>query len=415
MRRQRGEGSVFQRSDGRWVAVLDLGYRDGKRRRKAIYGPTQKAVLKKLNDAKRDVHAHGDIPTAGMTVEAWLTKWLAEVCPTKRRIKPRSLKDYRDKVRLYLIPAVGRTRLDKLTPAHVRQVHKFVTDQGLSTTTARGAHRVLSNALNDAMREGVATRNVAALVSAPPKAPSGRRSLSIPEAVALMRHVAGDRYGSRWLAALLLGARQGELLGLEWSRVDLETGTADLSWQLQRVPYKHACGKQAADKKWPCGRRTADRCPQRELDTLAGLEFRQLDGNLCLQRPKTVGSIRLTPLPDPLVTALRTRWEQYLEERPTYATDHGLVWPRWDGRPTDGRTDWAAWKTNLEAVGIPEMTQHEARHTTATLLLALGVPQEIIMSILGHSDAVTTRGYQHVDLSLQRAALAQLAGKITEA
>jgi len=388
--------------------VLDLGYRDGKRRRRAIYGPTQKAVLKKLNDAKRDVHTHGDIPTAGMTLEAWLTKWLDEVVPTHEHMKPTTLKDYRNKVRVYLVPAIGRTRLDKLQPTHVRQMHKFVTDKGLSTTTARQAHRVLSVALNDAMREGVATRNVASLVTAPPKAPSGRRSLSIPEAVALMRHVAGDRYGSRWLAALLLGARQGELLGLEWNRVDLEKGTADLSWQLQRVPYKHGCQP-------PCGRRTADRCPQKELDTLAGLEYTQLDGNLCLQRPKSIGSIRLTPLPDPLVTALRTRWDQYLEERETYQVDHGLVWPREDGRPTDGRTDWAAWKTNLEAVGIPEMTQHEARHTTATLLLALGVPQEIIMSILGHSDAVTTRGYQHVDLSLQRAALAQLAGKITEA
>lgn len=404
-RRQRGEGAVYLRGDGIWTAQLDLGWRDGKRRRKTIYGKTQAAVIRKLNAAKRDLADHGDIPTAGMTVQRWMTKWLDEVVPGHKHMKPSTLKDYRNKVSRYIVPSIGRTRLDKLTPAHVRTVHRHVTDQGLSTTTARQAHRVLSVALTDAMREGIVTRNVASLVTAPSKAPPGRNALSLPEAVALMRQVSTDRYGARWLAALLLGARQGELLGLEWDRCDLTAGTVDLSWQLQRVPYKHACAP-------PCGRRTADRCPARVLATLPGLEYRQLDGNICLQRPKTIGSVRLVPLPDPLVVALRTRREQYLEERHGYATDHGLVWPRLNGRPTDGHSDWEGWRSHLAAVGIPPMVQHSARHTTATLLLALGVPQEVIMSILGHSDAVTTRGYQHIDLSMQRAALAQLAGQL---
>jgi integrase len=404
-RRQRGEGSVFQRSDGRWTASLDLGWRDGKRRRKVVYGKTQREVVKKLADVKKQVAIHGDIPTAGITLEAWLRKWLTEICPTKQRMRPKTLRDYRSWVEQYIIPPIGKVRVDKLTPAHVRAVRSYVIgERGLSSTTALHAHAALSVALNDAMREGIVGRNVAVLVERPPKEPNMQRALSAPEVIALLRHVASDRYGSRWLAGLLLGARQGELLGLEWDRLDLQRATVDLSWQLQQIPYRHGC-------RTPCGRK-ADRCPERTLATLPGFEYRRLDGNMCLQRPKTAGSVRLIPLPGPLVTALEMRRQQYLDERDGYKIDHGLVWPRPDGRPTAAKSDAAAWRQALVATGIPPVKQHAARHTTATLLLALGVPQEIIMSILGHTEAVTTRGYQHVDLTMQRAALTQLASKL---
>ena len=443
-RRQRGEGAVYQRHDhptcppltegppgkdgkptrirpdhackGTWTALLDLGWRDGKRRRKPIYGPTQKAVIAKLTKAKQELAVHGDLPTAGMTVETWLRKWLTDICPSKPRMRPKTLKGHQSRVENYLIPAIGRIRLDKLKPDHVRQVRDYVLSKGLSTTTALHAHRVLSTALNDAVREGLIPRNVTSLVPAPARAKARSRSLTITEVEALLKQVAADRYASRWLAGLLLGLRQGELLGLEWDRVDLQTGTIDVSWQLQRVPYRHTCGQPTGAGKartWPCGRRGGDRCPERTLDTLPGFEYRRLDGNLCLQRPKSEDSTRLIPLPVPLLAALGLRWEQYLAERDGYRTDHGLVWPRVDGRPTDGRKDWQAWSDHLTAAGIEHETQHTGRHTTATLLLALRIPEHVIQSILGHSDAITTRRYQHVDLTMQRTALTQLATTIT--
>jgi integrase len=406
-RRQRGEGSVYQRKDGLWVGEIDLGWRDGKRRRKVVYDRTQRAAIKKLNDVKARIAKHGDIPTAGMRVDKWLETWLTEICPAKEKMRPNSLRNYRTNVNNYLIPTIGKERLDRLSPAHVRRVRTYIMDElGLSSTSAMHAHAVLSTALNDAKREGLVSVNVTDLVDPPKRAASDRRALSMPEVVALLEHVQNDRLGSRWLAALLLGARQGELLGLEWDRVDLQNGTADLSWQLQRIPYKHGCTG--------CGRRGADRCPQRVLNTTAGFEYRQLVGNQCLTRPKTEGSTRLVPLPAPLVTALETRHRLYLGEKATYGADHGLVWPRTDGRPMDAEADSAAWRTHLAAVGLPAVKQHAARHTAATLLLSIGVPQEIIMSILGHSDAVTTRGYQHIDLTMQRQALGQLASALGE-
>ncbi|EFN92316.1 hypothetical protein HMPREF9278_1797 [Mobiluncus mulieris FB024-16] len=53
---------------------------------------------------------------------------------------------------------------------------------------------------------------------------------------------------------------------------------------------------------------------------------------------------------------------------------------------------------------------HEARHTTATLLLAAGVEPEIIKAIMGHSDVVTQAAYQHVNQDMARKALQQVEG-----
>jgi site-specific recombinase XerD len=48
---------------------------------------------------------------------------------------------------------------------------------------------------------------------------------------------------------------------------------------------------------------------------------------------------------------------------------------------------------------------HEARHTTATFLLAAGVDPGVVTMIMGHSSIATTRGYQHVDLAQARLGL----------
>lgn len=408
-RRQRGEGSVFQRNDGQWAATLDLGYRNGRRRRKTIYGRTQREAVRKLNAAKNDLAKHGDIPTASMTVEQWMTKWLTEIAPQTGT--PNKMRGYREKTRNYIFPAIGRVRLDRLAPQHVRDLHNYVIrEKGLSPSTAYGAHRTLSVALNDAMREGVASRNVAAIVKAPQPGPGGRGAFSLVEARVIGHVIAGARLEARWLLALLYGARKGECLGLRWDYVDLSADVLDLAWQLQRIPYRHGCGAQGRHGGWPCGHRFGHHCPRAELDVREGFEYEQLEGNLCLYRPKTAGSTRLLPIIEPMSVALRRRREQYLRERqvPGYV-DHGLVWSHVDGRPMDAWQDGDMWNEVVEAAGVTHRDLHSARHSAATLLQALGVDESTRMMILGHSSAATQRRYAHRDLTLQRQALEALA------
>lgn len=405
-RRQRGEGSVFRReSDGLWVGRVELGWVDGKRKRKTVYGKTQREVVLKLREARKAVDA-GDHSTRSTTVAQWLTTWLEDVVPAKPRMKPGTLVNYRSMVGKWLIPTIGNVRLDRLAPQHVRAVHQAAAKAGLSPTTVGHIHRALGTAINDAMREGLVARNVVSLVPKPASQVVPRRPLTLPESRRFFAAIEGDRLASRWHTAFLLGLRQGECLGLRWSMLDLTAGVADVAWQLQRVPFRHGCGSRVG-KAYPCGKR-ADHCPGRVLDLRPGFEYVPLEGQRVLQKPKS-GSARLVPLPPLLVASLEERRRKYETERGQYETDHDLVWCDLAGHPLDPRADRASWHAALTAAEIPRTDQHSARHTTATLLLSLGVPEHVIMSILGHSQVVTTRGYAHADLPLQQQALAGLA------
>lgn len=75
-RRGHGEGSIYQRADGRWVAVIDLGYVGGKRKRKTYYRKTHKEAAGKLNEELSNLRRGGIVASSGTTVEAFLRSWL---------------------------------------------------------------------------------------------------------------------------------------------------------------------------------------------------------------------------------------------------------------------------------------------------------------------------------------------------
>jgi hypothetical protein len=76
--------------------------------------------------------------------------------------------------------------------------------------------------------------------------------------------------------------------------------------------------------------------------------------------------------------------------------DTDLVWCQRNGRPIGNHADWDEWKSLLKAAGIRDARVHDARHTAATLLLAQGVDQRVVMQILGHSQISMTSKYAHV-------------------
>lgn len=403
-RRAKGDGALYQRSrDGAWCAVVDLGIGgDGKRRRKTVTSQDYRAAARKLRDLRRALEDHGDLPTAGMSVEKWLAHWLENIAAPRN--KPRTVQGYRTTVTQHLIPHLGRRRLDKLAPQHVRDLHRALEDAGLAPGTILKAHRVLGKALTDAEREGLVFKNVASLVDAPRKGGSTRAPLVVDQARKLFQLVLSDKeLGARWAMALLAGPRQGEALGLEWDRIEFSTGVIDVSWQLQRLGFVHGCGDT-------CGRARAGWCPQRRLDVPHGFEYRAIEGSaLVLTRPKN-NRANVVPMSVMLANMLMAAWER--AGRP----ESGLVWTT-GGKPIDPRRDWQAWKDLLAAAGLPPLPLHSARHTTATLLDALGVSEHTVQQIMGHSSAIVTRGYTHIDLTQRRAAVESLSGllELTEA
>lgn len=390
-RRDQGTGTIHPRIvhgvDRGFAGQIDLGIIDGKRRRATVYGKTRQEVIAKMAVRQRQLDEQGTLATSDPTVEKWMAYWLDEIAA--ERIKPNTLRSYRTAVKEHIVPSIGNIRLGKLSTQHIRSMHRAMTRRGLSSSTARNAHRILSVALNDAVRDGKVGRNVARSVRAPAKAVSDRSSLTADRAKAVLTYAEShdtDQMWSRWLPAFLLGARQGECLGLRWSSVDWAGGQVSLAWSLQRIPKGSVIP--------------------------AGIEHVDLGSRLYLMPPKTKSSIRVVPLFGPLEAALRLRLAVVEAQRPHYVVDHDLVWCSPSGFPIAPRTDWQTWRDLLEACGIAGVPLHAARHTAATLLLELGVDAHVIASILGHSDVVVTRSYQHVDLSLARVALADLGERL---
>jgi integrase len=364
-----------------WLGVVDLGYDGtGKRRRKYVSSRDYATAVRKLRALRREAE-EGDLATGALTVDKWITHWLDDIAAA--RVRPRTLDTYRGYVTRYISPSLGKRRLDKVTPQHIRALHASMSH--LSPTTTRQAHAIVVKAFSDARREGHKALDVGDRMDPPRKAASDRQALSVPQAITLLRYVDGKPYGSRWAAALLMGARQGECLGLEWDRVDLTSGVADLSWQLQRLPHRHGC-----DGK--CGRKRAGNCPARELAVPKGFEHRIVAGGLVMTRPKSQAGVRLVPLIPVMVRAL-----EQLPHR------DGFVWRRDDGRPVDPKDDSAAWHRALSGAGLPDMPLHSARHTTATLLRTVGTDMATVEQVMGHASAAATAAYLHMDLTLARA------------
>src|SRR5262249_46348366 len=111
-------------------------------------------------------------------------------------------------------------------------------EAGLSPRTVKHLLVTLRGALAVAVKDGQIPRNVAALVD-PPRAPRPEVQAFTPEqARAFLEAVKGSRMEAAYTAAVAVGLRQGEVLGLKWTDIDLETGRLNVRAALQRIDKK---------------------------------------------------------------------------------------------------------------------------------------------------------------------------------
>jgi integrase len=355
--RGKGEGAIYKDSRGLWTAVVELPPTDGKRRRKVIRSKDKSVVIRKLSDMKRELQDHGDLPSASQTVEQWFAYWLKEFA--EKDLKPNTVSNYRNVATKYIVPIIGKIRLDKLTPAHIRRVTNYL-EENHSPTYALNAYRIMSSSFAVAEREGRVHRNPVKLTKAPRKARLELEALSTDEAASLIRMFGESPEAYLWAAYILTGTRRGELLGLQWDRVGEEL---ELSWQLQSFKPGTAFPHD--------------------------YEAKQLTDTMWLTRPKSRAGWRVIPLVDPLKSILE-RWRHIAPEN-----EHGLVFAKPNGEPY--RPDYASkrWPEVLKNAGIEKHVRlHDLRHTTVDLLYEAGVPESIIMEIVGHSARATTRAYK---------------------
>ncbi len=372
-RRGHNEGTIYKESDGRWVAAVDLGYVDGKRRRKKLHGKTRAEVARKLTEALKAHHDGLPLPSGQQTVGGFLDAWLDAVRPS---LRARTWTRYEQTLRIHVPGSLRTLQLSRLGPQHLQQLYADRLEHGLAPATVLKLHAVLHHALDQAARWGLAVRNVADLVDAPRVPRREMRTLSPEQAQQFLASADGDPLEALYVLALSTGMRQGEILGLHWRDVDLDSGVARVTGSLAR--------------------------------TKSGLTFGETKS----------GRTRQVALSGLAIDALRRRRALQNQERLHLGEiweDHDLVFPNGVGRPMEARNLLRrSFGPLVERSGVPRIRFHDLRHTAATLLLGRGLHPKIVSEMLGHSQiSVTLDLYSHVTPMMHRQAAEAMDAMLT--
>jgi len=355
-RRGRGEGGIRKRADGRWEASIDLGWENGKRRRKFIYGRTRADVAAKLRRSQHSVD-NGQAPTDGrLTVAELLIRWLDGQRHSDRSLN--TIDNYAWAVRR-LTEALGRKRLVDLTTDHVEAFLRSEVANGMSLSSLRRLRNVLVVALRYGERRGMVNRNAAALAEMPKcKDPVPRSALNPEQARALLGASTTERLGAMVGCGIMLGLRPGELTGLRREDLDLAAGRLTVTGSLKRERGQLRRGEV---KRSRAGVRTID------LPPILVARLREHLGNQAKER------LAAGPL-----------WNE-----------GGYLFASEVGTPLDPANVRRLFRRVADRAGCGHVVPYQLRHTAASLLLDSGATIEEVADVLGDNPTTVYRHYRH--------------------
>lgn len=392
-KRVNGEGSIYQRStDGLWVGTAYVPTTSGRIKRQPVYGRSFQEAREKLDQLQAKALNGEPVPDRRTTLAEFLQRWLDDIRPHKRAT---TIRGYESAVRLHIVPLLGKRQLDKLTAADVRFFMGAMREKCLccangwdarrkpedrccsagrcckrnpSTRQLQYVHSVLRNALGHAERQDLVKRNVAKLVQVKTPEYSVGQGLPVDQARKLLTTAEGHRFHPLYVVAATLGLRRGELLGLRWQDINMDTATIHVRQTVQRV-----------------------------------------GGQLVIEGTKTRASSAVIPLPKVTRRALLDRRVAWYAEKSAAGEcwqDYDLVFCTQVGTPIEPRALNRDFDKLRERAGLPGVRLHDLRHTVVSLLLDLGTPPHIVQAIARHADIdVTMTIYAHTNLDAMRQAL----------
>ena len=377
-KRGNGEGSIYKRSDGKWVASISL---EGGGR-KVFYGKTKKEVTDKLVKVRAEQQQGTLVSAKDQTVKEYLENWLENVQRPKVRIS--TYVKYQKLMNRYIIPDLGKISLQKLTPQRVQALYTKRFDAGLKPKTVMSIHGLLHKALDNAVKWNLIIRNVCDAVT-PPRVPKTEKQvLPVSQARLLLEHVKQNRLETLLALAITTGMRRGEILALRWSDVDLVEGNLQIKRTVDYIPHY---GYVESEPKTATGRR----------------------------------KVMLAPF---VVEMLNAHRAKQMEDRYKVGdkwVDKNLVFCGLEGNFFNPNYLLRVFKKVLIASGLPHMHFHDLRHSAATILLSMNVHPKVVQELLGHSSITITMDlYSHVLPSMQQEVIDkmgdafQLLGNIVE-
>ncbi len=346
----------------------------GKLIRKEFYGKSKKEAEDKRDEYLRGIKSGLSVDHQNVTIGPLMHTWLYEVVRVSDKIKPSTFERYEGVYRNYIkdSPLYG-IKLHNLKSIHIQRYYNTLYENGKTSSQIKNLNKLLKKFFFYAVDEGYLLKN-----------PCTSKSLTIPgevtqedtdieifndeEIEAIKKALEGHRLKPLILLALGTGLRQGELLGLKWSNVDLKNKEIKVEQAIKAVTIINSDGSRK-------------------------YEIRE-------QPLKTKNSIRTMPIPSNLIPILEKhalkQKEEKLKAGPLY-NDSNYVFTTATGNPIDTRNLLRAYERLLKKAGVSYRKFHTLRHTYATKLFEKGVPLKTVQMLLGHSDiSVTANIYTHV-------------------
>ncbi len=377
-KRGQNEGSIRKRKDGTWEARVTIGISaDGKQQRKSLYGKTRQEVHNKMTDLLNNLQKGIITNPTEMTLAEWLDFYMLEY--KKQYVKPTTYNNYTVKVKNHIKPAIGHYKLKALRQDIIQKFVNSLSAKGLAPSTVIDVFKVLSNALETAVDDGLIVRNVANRVKLPKTTKPQITVLTQEQQNAFVEQAKVTYMGVVYIFDLCTGMRLGELLGLKWQDIDFEQNQLHIKRIIRKVK-----DPDNPEEHWH-------------------LEF---------GTPKTPTSERTIPLNETAIKVLADVWEQQEKNKEKASTayeDNDLVFCTQLGRPLDPNNIRRTCYSICAKIGVSNIHPHCLRHTFATRGAENNVDVRVMQKFLGHATIKETADtYTHVLNDLKQSEILKL-------
>lgn len=381
-KRGQGEWSFTQRKDKLWTARKQFGRKaDGKPNIKAFYGKTITEVKRKASEYENQLAGNISNVAKKETLYQYLVNWLKTY--KSRSVKSTTYDGLEDAIEVRIKPYdIANIQLANLSSQLCQQYINELVDskKKYSLATITKTYNLLNNCLNYAEGVGDINKNPMTYVKLPSadkvQTPVKKAMFFTTEEVKMICIQAKKTYsnnkpiyyyGDIIILLIYTGMRIGECLGLKWEDVDFEDNTIRIDNTIAVVSNRNV----NSDKKTIT------------TDT----------------SPKTKKSVRIIPIPNKAVEALRNF--QKLCPQPIMPQSYIVV--SQNGNLSNARNIRRTLDSILEGCGLKEKGVnngyglHSLRHTFVSMLLAKGVDIKVVSELVGHEKVSTTYNiYAHL-------------------